>query len=109
VSRTPNPNSSDEASERDKAQADEASGEGSAASHDAGTANDTEARYGKDESGPDHDVLTTPSPALPGTVIPGRFARDPAHFAVTISHVVRTSTRVHGGVRARGPLLLGCR
>jgi hypothetical protein len=25
-------------------------------------------------------------PALPGTVIPGRFARDPAHFAVGCSH-----------------------
>jgi hypothetical protein len=50
VSRTPNPNSSDAASERDMAQADEANGEGSAASHDDSAANDTEARYGKDES-----------------------------------------------------------
>jgi hypothetical protein len=32
------------------AQADEANGEGAAASHDASAANDTEARYGKDES-----------------------------------------------------------
>jgi hypothetical protein len=50
VSRTPNSDSSDAASERDMAQADEANGEGSAASHDDSAANDTEARYGKDES-----------------------------------------------------------
>jgi hypothetical protein len=29
---------------------------------------------------------TTIEPALPGTVITGRFARDPAHFAVTGSN-----------------------
>jgi hypothetical protein len=50
VSRTPNPNTPDEASERDMAQADEANGEDSAASLGARAANDTEARYGKDES-----------------------------------------------------------
>jgi hypothetical protein len=38
------------ASERDMAQADEANGEGSAASHDDSAANHTEARYGKVES-----------------------------------------------------------
>jgi hypothetical protein len=26
---------------------------------------------------------TTVQPALPGTIVPGRFARDPGHFAVT--------------------------
>ena len=50
MSRTPNPNSSEAASERDMAHADEANGEGSAVSHDVSAANDTEARYGKDES-----------------------------------------------------------
>jgi hypothetical protein len=38
------------------------------------------------ERGAEH---TTIQPSLPGTVIPGRFARDPAHFAV----------RAEGGAR----------
>jgi hypothetical protein len=32
------------------------------------------------ERGTEHSDI---QPALPGTVIPARFARDPAHFAVT--------------------------
>jgi hypothetical protein len=35
---------------------------------------------------------TTIQPALPGTVIPGRFARDPGHFAVRAPH------RPHAGI-----------
>ena len=43
MSRDPDAPTSDDDSEREMAEADEANGEGSAA-------NDTEARYGKDES-----------------------------------------------------------
>jgi transposase len=47
---------------------------------------------------------TTIQPALPGTVITGRFARDPAHFAVAASNRPHPDTRA-GSLRASEAIL----